>query len=90
MKASLQVDDVARNAMAQPARRYDEKRAQERGKKTARSQSENASSRAQERRQEARGGLRAIGQAGSGCLEHSECRAHNLSAAVGWDSHTKA
>ena len=40
MKASSQVDDVARNAMAQPARRYDEKRAQERGKKKARSQSE--------------------------------------------------
>ena len=90
MKASSQVDDVARNAMVQPARRYDEKRAQERGKKTARSQSENASSRAQERRQEAGGGLRAIGQAGSGRLERSERRAHNLSTAVGWDSHTKA
>ena len=89
MKASSQVDDVARNAMVQPARRYDEKRAQERGKK-ARSQSENASSRAQERRQEAGGGLRAMGQAGSGRLERSERRAHNLSTAVGWDSHTKA
>ena len=78
MKASSQVDDVARNAMVQPARRYDEKRAQQRRKKKARSQSENASSRAQERRQEARGGLRAIGQAGSGRLERSERRAHNL------------
>ena len=53
-------------------------------------ESENASSRAQERRQEAGGGLRAIGQAGSGRLERSERRAHNLSTAVGWDSHTKA
>ena len=61
VKASSQVDDVARNAMVQPVRRYDEKRAQERGKKKAMSQSENASSRAQERRQEAGGGLRAIG-----------------------------
>ena len=90
MKASSQVDDVARNAMVQPARRSDEKRAQQRRKKKARSQSENASSRAQERGQEAGGGLRAIGQAGSGRLERSERRAHNLSTAVGWNSHTKA
>ena len=90
VKASSQVDDVACNAMVKPARRYDEKRAQERRKKKARSQSENVSSRAQEKRQGAGGGLRAIGQAGSGRLERSERRAHNLSTAVGWDSHTKA
>ena len=81
---------MAGDAVVQTTKRYDEKRAQERGKKKARFQSKNASSRAQERRQEAGGGLRAIGQAGSGRLECSERRAHNLSTAVDWDSHTKA